>query len=54
METMVFDQMPSARSLPNLDKLTVWDGYFARRRAEARAAAGACVEPTLPMELPGL
>jgi para-nitrobenzyl esterase len=54
METMVFDQMPSARSLPNLDKLTVWDGYFARRRAEARAAAGACVDPTLPMELPGL
>ena len=35
-QAMVFDANPSARTLPNLDKLQAFDKYFAWRRSEAQ------------------
>jgi para-nitrobenzyl esterase len=37
MKTMVFDQTPGARPLPNLEKLKAFDAYYAWRRAQAKA-----------------
>jgi hypothetical protein len=34
-KVMIFDTAPSARPLPNLDKLKIFDAYFAWRRGEA-------------------
>jgi len=35
MKTMVFDQSPSARLLPNSEKLKAFDGYYAWQREQA-------------------
>ena len=37
MRAMVFDQTPSARPLPNLEKLKAFDAYYAWRREQAKA-----------------
>jgi para-nitrobenzyl esterase len=34
-KVMGFDAAPSARPLPTLDRLKVFDGYFAWRRGES-------------------
>lgn len=36
MKTMVFDQAPGAQPLPNLQKLKVFDGFYAWRREQAK------------------
>lgn len=33
---MVFDQAPSARPWPNLEKLKAFDGYYAWRQEQAK------------------
>jgi carboxylesterase type B len=38
---MCFDQAPSFRPIPNLEKSQVIDGYYAWRREHAREQAGA-------------
>jgi para-nitrobenzyl esterase len=38
MQTLVFDEIPSARPLPNLAQLRAFDHYYAWRRAEAKAS----------------
>jgi para-nitrobenzyl esterase len=35
-KTMFFDANPSARPIPNLDKLKAHDGYYTWRREEAK------------------
>ena len=37
MKTMFFDKTPSARPVPNQDKLKAFDSYFAWRREQAKA-----------------
>jgi len=39
-QAMVFDAAPSARPVPNLDKIKAFDGYISGRREEANKAAG--------------
>lgn len=41
MKTMVIDQTPSARPLPNLEKIKVFDGYFAWQQERARTNSSA-------------
>jgi para-nitrobenzyl esterase len=36
MKTMVFDQAPSTRSLPNIEKLGAFDGYYDWQRERAK------------------
>ena len=36
MKTMVFDQASGTRPLPNLEKLKVFDGYYAWHREQAK------------------
>lgn len=38
-KTMVFDKSPSARPVPDLDKLTSFDRYFAEQRKQVKASA---------------
>ncbi len=40
MTTMCFDQKPSARPLPNLEKLKAIDAYFAWRREQGKTGVG--------------
>jgi hypothetical protein len=37
---MVFDTTPSARPVPNLDKLKAFDAYISWRREEAKKNGG--------------
>jgi para-nitrobenzyl esterase len=39
-QAMVFDATPSARPVPNLDKLKAFDAYISWRREEAKKGAG--------------
>lgn len=41
MKTMVIDHAPSARRLPNLEKLEVYDAYYAWRREQSKTNSGA-------------
>jgi hypothetical protein len=46
MKTMVFDNAPSARPLPNLEKLKLFDAYYAARGEQVKT--GSDREMTLP------
>jgi len=37
LSTMVFDKVPGARPMPNLEKLRAFDAYFTRQRRQAGA-----------------
>jgi len=40
LKVMTFDATPSARPLPNLDKVKVFDAYISWRREEAKKNGG--------------
>ena len=40
LKVMVFDETPSARPLPNLDEVKVFDAYISWRREEAKKSGG--------------
>ena len=38
MKTLVVDQAPSSRPLPNVEKLKAFDGYYTWQREKAKTA----------------